>query len=199
MQQDKPSWKRVLIVPATSSQPAAQAGQSSLFQFLSPAEAKRGQSLLREDPAATPPGSRSRRKDGRARHWPRSWEVETKVGDTRLGSRTPGTSPRKDKSLYPPHSLPPRRGVPAHLHRTTHCWALFTRGSTLSSILWTNWVPRLVTPVSTGERQISAARSRMRHSLLSSPQAHPQGLQVIESCEGRFFSTPKAPVCFRCL
>lgn len=131
-----------------------------------------GWSLLRQDSAATPPGSRSRRKAGRARHWPRSWEVETKVGDTRLGSRTPGTSPKKDKSLYAPHSLPPRRGVPALL--PNHCWALFTRESTLSSSLWTNWVPRVVTPASTGERQISAARSTMRHSLLSPPPPPPR-------------------------
>lgn len=56
----------------------------------------------------------SYRKAGGALHGPRSREVETRGGGTRLGSRTPRASPRKDKRLDPPHSLPPRRKAPAH-------------------------------------------------------------------------------------
>lgn len=46
-----------------------------------------------------------RKKPAGCRTWPRSWEVETRGGGTRRVSRTLGASPRKDKRLFPPHSL----------------------------------------------------------------------------------------------
>lgn len=50
--------------------------------------------------------SRSRRKAGKARHWPRSWEVEMREGDTGLGFLIPRTSQRKTNAfIHPTASL----------------------------------------------------------------------------------------------